>query len=136
MGMVHHAMNSLATLKARFAIKVEPEHLRRGKLGEHAAKKYLQRQGMKFLTGNFRSKRGEVDLIFRAADDYPSSSASWMRRIPIPFFPLVCLFSDWGVLPKRLNTKHLKFMRNATNSLQRRSGMNTLPRHEETSPER
>ena len=55
-------------LKARFAGKAEPEHLRRGKLGERAAKQYLQEQGLKFLTANFRSPRGEIDLIFRDAD--------------------------------------------------------------------
>jgi putative endonuclease len=46
----------------------KPEHLRRGELGERAAKKHLQRAGLKFLTANFRSKRGEVDLIFRDDD--------------------------------------------------------------------
>lgn len=55
-------------LRALFAEKAEPEHLRRGKLGERAAKQYLQTQGLKFLTANFRSKRGEIDLIFRDAD--------------------------------------------------------------------
>ena len=44
------------------------ENLRRGKLGERAAKKFLQKQGMKFLVANFRSRRGELDLIFRDAD--------------------------------------------------------------------
>jgi putative endonuclease len=47
-------------------------NLRHGLLGERAAKEYLQRQGMKFLTANFRSERGEIDLIFRA-DDRPAS---------------------------------------------------------------
>jgi len=61
-------VNLFAKLKTRFAGKAEPEHLRRGKLGERAAKKHLQRQGMKFLTANFRSKRGEIDLIFRDKD--------------------------------------------------------------------
>jgi putative endonuclease len=61
-------MNFLANLKSRFAGKVEPEHLRRGKLGERAASKYLRRQGLKFLTANFRSPRGEIDLIFRDHD--------------------------------------------------------------------
>ncbi len=61
-------MNLLVKLKACFTRKAEPEHLRRGKLGERAAKKYLQRQRMNFLTANFRSERGEVDLIFRDAD--------------------------------------------------------------------
>ncbi len=45
-----------------------PEHLRRGKLGERAAKKHLRRLGLKFLTANFRSPRGEIDLIFRDHD--------------------------------------------------------------------
>lgn len=45
--------------------KTEPEHLRRGKLGERAAKKHLQKAGLKFLTANFKSRRGEIDLIFR-----------------------------------------------------------------------
>jgi len=58
----------LAHLKARCRPPLEPEHLRRGKLGEAAAKKQLQQQGLKFLTANFRSARGEIDLIFRDAD--------------------------------------------------------------------
>ena len=41
--------------------------MRRGKLGELTAKKYLQKQGMKFLAANFRSERGEIDLIFKEA---------------------------------------------------------------------
>jgi putative endonuclease len=55
-------------LKARFAGNARPEHLRRGELGERAAKKYLQKKGLKFLAANFRSKRGEIDLIFRDGD--------------------------------------------------------------------
>ena len=61
-------MNLWAQIKARFNRKEEPEHLRRGKLGERAAKKHLQKLGLKFLTANFRSGRGEIDLIFRDAD--------------------------------------------------------------------
>ncbi len=45
--------------------KPKPEHLRRGELGERVAKKFLRRQGLKFLAANFRSERGEIDLIFR-----------------------------------------------------------------------
>ena len=51
-----------------FRTKPQPEHLRRGKIGELAAKKYLQQRGLKFLTANFRSARGEIDLIFRDGD--------------------------------------------------------------------
>ena len=61
-------MNLLEKLKAKFIGKEKPEHLRRGELGERAAKKFLQGQGMKFLTANFRSERGEIDLIFRDGD--------------------------------------------------------------------
>jgi putative endonuclease len=46
----------------------QPEHLRRGQVGEHAAKAHLQSHGLKFLTANFRSERGEIDLVFRDAD--------------------------------------------------------------------
>src|ERR1700683_2405016 len=61
-------MNLLEKLKGRFAGKVKPEHLRRGELGERAAKKFLQKRGLKFLAANFRSERGEIDLIFRDDD--------------------------------------------------------------------
>ncbi len=43
-------------------------NLRHGRLGENAAKKYLGKNGLKFLTANFKSKRGEIDLVFRDAD--------------------------------------------------------------------
>ncbi len=58
----------MARLKTCFADKAEPEHLRRGKLGERAAKKHLQKAGLKFLTANFRTGRGELDLVFRDND--------------------------------------------------------------------
>lgn len=45
-----------------------PPHLRRGQLGERAAQTYLRRLGFKFLAANFRSRRGEIDLVFRDAD--------------------------------------------------------------------
>jgi putative endonuclease len=61
-------MNLLKKLKSRFVSKIQPEHLRRGILGERAAKKFLQGQGMKFLAANFNSRRGEMDLIFRDGD--------------------------------------------------------------------
>ena len=55
-------------LKNRLAAKPLPEHLRRGQLGEAAAKRHLRRAGLKFLTANFRSERGEIDLVFRDGD--------------------------------------------------------------------
>ncbi len=45
-----------------------PEHLRRGRLGERAAHRHLRRLGLKFLTANFRTSRGEIDLVFRDGD--------------------------------------------------------------------
>ena len=55
-------------LKHWRAPKELPLHLRRGQLGERVAKKHLQRLGLKFLTANYRSERGEIDLIFRERD--------------------------------------------------------------------
>jgi putative endonuclease len=48
--------------------KALPLNLRYGALGERAARKHLRRAGLKFLTANFRSRRGEIDLIFRDDD--------------------------------------------------------------------
>jgi putative endonuclease len=45
-----------------------PLHLQHGELGERAAKKHLKRLGLKYLTANFRSDRGEIDLVFRDED--------------------------------------------------------------------
>ena len=62
-----------------------PLHLQRGQLGERAAKRHLKRQGLKFLTANFRSERGEMDLIFRDRDCLvfvevkTRSSEDWVR---------------------------------------------------------
>jgi putative endonuclease len=62
-----------------------PLHLQYGVLGERAAKKHLKRGGLKFLTANFRTDRGEVDLIFRDADCLvfvevkTRSSEEWVR---------------------------------------------------------
>ena len=78
-------MNLLEKLRAKFAGKKKPEHLRRGELGEHAAKKHLQQRGLKFLTANFRSDRGEIDLVFRDDDCLvfvevkTRSSEDWVR---------------------------------------------------------
>src|SRR6266516_2341393 len=62
-----------------------PLHLQRGQLGERAARKHLRRGGLKFLTANFRSPRGEMDLIFRDGDCLvfvevkTRSSEEWVR---------------------------------------------------------
>ena len=65
--------------------KKEPVHLRHGRLGEQAARRHLRRLGLKFLTANFRSPRGEMDLIFRDNDCLvfvevkTRSSEDWVR---------------------------------------------------------
>ena len=61
-------MKLAARLKSFFGKTEKPEHLRRGELGERAAKRHLRKLGLKFLTANFRSERGEIDLVFRDDD--------------------------------------------------------------------
>lgn len=61
-------MNLAARIKSWWSREPKPLHLRHGELGEKAARKALQRNGLKFLTANFRSPRGEIDLIFRDDD--------------------------------------------------------------------
>ena len=63
----------------------EPEHLRRGRLGERAAKRHLKKAGLKFLYANYRTNKGEIDLIFRDGkalvfvEVKTRSSESWTR---------------------------------------------------------
>src|SRR5437762_9052467 len=72
-------------IKSLFVKKVLPLHLQRGNLSERAAKKHLRKLGLKFLTANFRSTRGEIDLIFRDHDCLvfvevkTRSSEDWVR---------------------------------------------------------
>ena len=62
-----------------------PIHLQYGAKGERWARRYLRRRGLKFLTANFRSRRGEIDLIFRDGDCLvfvevkTRSSEAWTR---------------------------------------------------------
>ena len=78
-------MKLAARIQAWFGRKETPEHLRRGELGERVAKKHLQQLGLKFLTANFRSARGEIDLVFRDGDCLvfvevkTRSSEDWVR---------------------------------------------------------
>lgn len=78
-------MKLLDRIKSRFARPDKPTHLRRGELGERAARKFLTQKGLKFLTANFRSSRGEVDLVFRDTDCLvfvevkARSSEDWVR---------------------------------------------------------
>ncbi len=61
-------MNISSRIKSWLGVKEKALHLRHGELGERAAKRHLRRNGLKFLTANFRSPRGEIDLIFRDGD--------------------------------------------------------------------
>ena len=61
-------MHMVTILKMWFGGVKKPEHLRLGELGERAARKFLRKRGMKFLTANFHSTRGEIDLVFRDDD--------------------------------------------------------------------
>jgi putative endonuclease len=60
-------------------------HLEFVELGERAAKAHLKQLGWKFLTANFRSDRGEIDLIFGHPECLvfvevkTRSSGSWTR---------------------------------------------------------
>ena len=56
------------TVKRALGLWREPEHLRRGRVGESAARRHLRRTGLKFLTANYRTKNSEIDLVFRDGD--------------------------------------------------------------------
>jgi putative endonuclease len=78
-------MNLWERLKSHWKTASDPLHLRRGRLGEKAAKRHLQRLGMKFLVANYVTRRGEIDLIFRDqqclvfVEVKTRSSESWIR---------------------------------------------------------
>jgi putative endonuclease len=78
-------MNLWHWVKSVLGAKPLPEHLEFGKRGERAARKKLKQLGLKFLMANFRSPRGEIDLVFRERDCLvfvevkTRSSEDWMR---------------------------------------------------------
>ena len=78
-------MNLFDRLKAWRRKRGLPLHLVHGRLGERAARKHLRRFGLKFLAANFRSERGEIDLVFREGDCLvfvevkTRSSEEWVR---------------------------------------------------------
>jgi len=78
-------MNLAARIQSWWSGREKPLHLRYGELGERAAKQHLKRQGLKFLTANFRSERGEIDLVFRDheclvfVEVKTRSSEDWVR---------------------------------------------------------
>ncbi|HXS67841.1 MAG TPA: YraN family protein [Candidatus Polarisedimenticolia bacterium] len=78
-------MNLPTVIKKWLNKKEIPLHLQHGALGERAAKKHLKQLGLKYLTANFRSERGEIDLVFRDDDCLvfvevkTRSSEDWLR---------------------------------------------------------
>ena len=78
-------MNLAQRIRTLWRGPERPSHLSYGELGEQAAKRHLKRLGLKFLTANFRTERGEIDLVFRDADCLifvevkTRSSEDWMR---------------------------------------------------------
>jgi putative endonuclease len=83
--MVAEFVTLTGHIKSWLSRHEKPQHLRYGELGERAARKYLRRNGLKFLTANFRSPRGEIDLILRDDDCLvfvevkTRSSEEWVR---------------------------------------------------------
>jgi len=62
-------MSLFARFKQWFAGQSDrPANLRRGEAGERAAEAHLRKLGLKFLARNYRSHRGEIDLVFREGD--------------------------------------------------------------------
>lgn len=47
---------------------IETTSYKKGRAAEELAFKYLDRQGLKLLTRNYRSRRGEIDLIMQDGD--------------------------------------------------------------------
>ena len=75
-------------------------HLRLGRRGESAARRELERQGMKVLCANYRQGRGEIDLIVRDGEVLAfvevksRSSESWVRPSQAVGRPKQRLLSD------------------------------------------
>ncbi len=42
-----------------------PRHLRNGEAAEERARRWLERQGMRLVTRNYRCKAGEIDLVMQ-----------------------------------------------------------------------
>ena len=61
-------LNRIRQLLRAWMPDPRPEHLRRGALGETAARKHLSGHGLKFLAANVRGGGGELDLVFRDGD--------------------------------------------------------------------
>ncbi len=79
------SLNLWERIKTWRAKRQKPEFLRHGELGERAARRHLRRLGLKYVAANFRSRRGEIDLVFRDQDCLvfvevkTRSSEAWRR---------------------------------------------------------
>lgn len=104
-------MKLWARAKAIFHRPELPLHLRHGVMGERAAKKHLRKLGLKFLFANFRSKRGEIDLIFRDVDCLvfvevkTRSSEEWTR-------PAAAVDARKRLLLSQCGLDYLKLLKN------------------------
>ncbi len=108
-------MNLWKQIKEKLRGAALPVHLERGVAGEKAARRHLQKLGLKYLTGNFRSPRGEIDLIFRDADCLvfvevkTRSSEAWTRPAAAVNARKRRLLSQCGLdYLKRLNNPPVK----------------------------
>ncbi len=78
-------MNLWERIQAWRGGKEDPLTHQYGRLGERTAKKHLRKLGLKFLTANFKSNRGEIDLVFKDKDCLvfievkTRSSEDWVR---------------------------------------------------------
>ena len=62
-----------------------PEHLRLGRAGELAARRHLEKKGLRYVCSNYQATHGEIDLIFRdvavmvVVEVKTRSSEEWSR---------------------------------------------------------
>jgi putative endonuclease len=50
--------------------QVESDKVKKGKIGEEIARRFLLSLGYQIITTNFRTKIGEIDIIAKDKDDY------------------------------------------------------------------
>src|SRR3954465_13817579 len=104
-------LNPLAWIAEWRRSTLLPVHLQRGNLGEKAARKHLRKLGLKFLVANYRSPRGEVDLVFRDQDCLvfvevkTRSSEDWTR-------PAAAVDSDKKRLLSQAALDYLRLLKN------------------------